>query len=689
MLACYSAAINLCSLDVSLLKEALSQRDRGDYFRFFSGFTFAYDWWEAEWGHLSYLKSIDFLKNHFTVDESSEETSMGLLGDLCLIAAVLQTFSMNAENLWSKESKELKALQRTAFNPTKVSNFVLHLNDYVSRQIVQADYGHPPSVASLMPFLSIVSKMANNDTLFNYIAMDAQKGYTAKLTMQILSRLDEFVENKLVPYQLCCFARIIFRFLRENSCITHLLTTPQALSLVESSARKLLEESKKSSYSAADKALLAAMAVTTFSFRICPCVTTVVYLHRPMLISRHEFFNTVLESIAAWNQVLEYIPQTNKAMNDEDVQPFLSAASMFYLSNKLVCELLVGCAVDHPPRYGDLFTIALDESENAIDVLKILSLASNVHNKNITATLTWDQPTLAGNNKFLEYASDTLLQLTGVVNVILKVYTIVVVYKSRLSIYGSNTQAVGDAAWQATIESAKLLVSVSKHPEPFLKTLHTIDGHTGVKACDDYASPFLGPPQNALSMTLITSAMTDAIASDDDQTGERETAAILLVYHALGCCRDKWSTYLDDNPGISLKEFDTLYQSKENLLRSCLMPTDVVGLELAVDTDTDGCAIIHIQANQDGLKLLGELVQVAKEADVKDATRAIARAKILSHLPCSYLGCTTPGTIHGDIGKTRSKLCSGCRTVRYCSSMCQKADWKTHKIACKSIAAAK
>lgn len=35
-------------------------------------------------------------------------------------------------------------------------------------------------------------------------------------------------------------------------------------------------------------------------------------------------------------------------------------------------------------------------------------------------------------------------------------------------------------------------------------------------------------------------------------------------------------------------------------------------------------------------------------------------------------------------GKPKLKECGGCKKVRYCSAECQKKDWKTHKLKCKS-----
>lgn len=67
-------------------------------------------------------------------------------------------------------------------------------------------------------------------------------------------------------------------------------------------------------------------------------------------------------------------------------------------------------------------------------------------------------------------------------------------------------------------------------------------------------------------------------------------------------------------------------------------------------------------------------------ANKKDKCRR--KAKALSHLPCGNLKCTKvvcPWEIQ------KRKLCTGCRTLRYCSEACQLADWQDHKQACRLI----
>ena len=41
-----------------------------------------------------------------------------------------------------------------------------------------------------------------------------------------------------------------------------------------------------------------------------------------------------------------------------------------------------------------------------------------------------------------------------------------------------------------------------------------------------------------------------------------------------------------------------------------------------------------------------------------------------------------------DMDNVNLKQCAGCRTVKYCSRSCQKADWKEHRNICKAVVAA-
>ena len=84
---------------------------------------------------------------------------------------------------------------------------------------------------------------------------------------------------------------------------------------------------------------------------------------------------------------------------------------------------------------------------------------------------------------------------------------------------------------------------------------------------------------------------------------------------------------------------------------------------------------------------LGELCNIATQANSKDTDRMVARTNVLAYKSCANLYCMI---VRQSSMKPLGNLCSGCELVRYCSARCQKGDWKRgHKIACKSIQAAK
>ncbi|KAF2103202.1 hypothetical protein NA57DRAFT_52730 [Rhizodiscina lignyota] len=45
-----------------------------------------------------------------------------------------------------------------------------------------------------------------------------------------------------------------------------------------------------------------------------------------------------------------------------------------------------------------------------------------------------------------------------------------------------------------------------------------------------------------------------------------------------------------------------------------------------------------------------------------------------------------PDPLCANCPKPHSKICAGCRSIHYCSKKCQKADWPTHKLLCRSFA---
>ena len=72
---------------------------------------------------------------------------------------------------------------------------------------------------------------------------------------------------------------------------------------------------------------------------------------------------------------------------------------------------------------------------------------------------------------------------------------------------------------------------------------------------------------------------------------------------------------------------------------------------------------------------------------------ALERCYALGQRRCAHLGCTNIplllGAGAGGSGQAgRSRKCTGCRSVRFCSEACSRADWRVHKQACRQLAAA-
>ena len=88
---------------------------------------------------------------------------------------------------------------------------------------------------------------------------------------------------------------------------------------------------------------------------------------------------------------------------------------------------------------------------------------------------------------------------------------------------------------------------------------------------------------------------------------------------------------------------------------------NVCGVCLGQGISEDGNVIIPIQHKED-----------CKMS--KDMKRAVRHA-------VKNIKCANCGAYGGKEGKLMK--CSGCHAVHYCSSECQKADWKKHKLECK------
>jgi hypothetical protein len=90
------------------------------------------------------------------------------------------------------------------------------------------------------------------------------------------------------------------------------------------------------------------------------------------------------------------------------------------------------------------------------------------------------------------------------------------------------------------------------------------------------------------------------------------------------------------------------------------------------------------------LPLLETAYQAAAAEERADGAlqraRRLEAARALGTLRCGNLRCTA--VVVPGLPEPKRKICSGCRTVRYCTAACQKADWKEHKAARKEFPAA-
>jgi hypothetical protein len=77
----------------------------------------------------------------------------------------------------------------------------------------------------------------------------------------------------------------------------------------------------------------------------------------------------------------------------------------------------------------------------------------------------------------------------------------------------------------------------------------------------------------------------------------------------------------------------------------------------------------------------GHLQQLKAYIDLQKL--AVQQAHALGTLRCAHLGCTN--LAGASEAQVKGKLCSGCRTVRFCSEACSQAAWRQHKAACKAI----
>jgi hypothetical protein len=85
----------------------------------------------------------------------------------------------------------------------------------------------------------------------------------------------------------------------------------------------------------------------------------------------------------------------------------------------------------------------------------------------------------------------------------------------------------------------------------------------------------------------------------------------------------------------------------------------------------------------EGRQAASERLQQLK-AQVNREQLAVQKVRALGTLRCANLGC--PNMSAASEAQLQSKLCSGCRVVRFCSEGCSQAAWRQHKVACKLLA---
>lgn len=95
--------------------------------------------------------------------------------------------------------------------------------------------------------------------------------------------------------------------------------------------------------------------------------------------------------------------------------------------------------------------------------------------------------------------------------------------------------------------------------------------------------------------------------------------------------------------------------------------------------------ITALEASLQALQSAAAAVEVPLPDHQSPAEQQLAMDAALSKLRCCNPACTNfAGSSEGQLP---SKLCSGCRTVRFCCEACSRAHWPQHRRACKLVAA--
>lgn len=133
---------------------------------------------------------------------------------------------------------------------------------------------------------------------------------------------------------------------------------------------------------------------------------------------------------------------------------------------------------------------------------------------------------------------------------------------------------------------------------------------------------------------------------------------------------------LEDAVGVSGSPLNAakMVAAAATALRPTLLPSDALGLEKLLQ---------HGQPTPETVQVLEQLIEAARSTENVEQ-RHRARFGLLERLPrriCANLRCKRAFGACGDL-----RVCSGCKSVRYCTEKCAKVGWREgHQTACQAV----
>lgn len=695
----------LCHKHLDLLK--LTCCDKGDYTRLYSGFAFAIDWWTFDWGYPAYRRAMANLKYSPAwqdADFFTPEMLSSFIIDLSTISRTTQMVILDSVDMSPRAQQEMAGLKHTALNPLKSGEVVLKLSAWVAQVANKGYYGVPrPSPASLEYYLNLIQGCVCYDELFEYCARDLQKGYSAQVLLTVLDRLNAYLDEAGIPCELIFYAQMMLNPEIDDIAATFdILTTENALELLAVGALKLQEEAARDYYSLSIKPFIWATSVALHALRIGACCATVTSLQRPLPMSMGELLADAVELINAWQELILSLDKSDSPSSHVERCALMYVANVFDLGCTALATLLCECSNLVDKEWTGLAAINLNDADTAIMALQLMEHGANAHAFSIQAAL--EPCELAADALMFKMAATGLLNLVKVVEVLFRVHNAASALGEQEreetgAIYGDKAGLVYDAAWEATLACSERCLFLSGIAENTLIDLHTSfepNFTTSDHSQSMIAQHLLTPPQTALAVLFLTSSAAELIESDDHRR-ERDIAAVLKVCCAVGSIPASWKMKLIADPAVVVG-VGTIAIEWASVVEPCLISADTAGLELGLDLGA-GEGNKGEDDNDDDeeeepkyfpwkvdTERLQNLIKVAREADLNDGARGIARAEALGHLTCSYLPCSYLGLSGGqNKSKHKTKVCSGCGFVGYCCLEHQKADWNVHKAACKAL----